>query len=354
MTTWRDLCPPDAAGNTDLEIHGCCRGDSFDWGTNTCHFAGVTTLGYSAPPADYAPAGFANASQSEATAFVNWQYFLARKQPDTAGVTFWAGLMVNNYWDAQGIAAHMAWAFSHPPATALPPATTAQIQSWYIQYTGRAATAADIAFWGASPDASLTQQNIYGSPEAQAFRAHPPPAPGPQPGPRPAPSPGAPPAPPAPLPPAPNATVQQVTDWYGQYLGRAPVQADLNFWTSQPANYAQGWIANSPEAIAHTFLITHPPATAQQVDAWYVQYLCRHAEQAGINFWVSLPDAQHTQNAIAASPEAQLHLGGCAGPPAPAPTSNTKAWLIGGAAVAGVLLLLAGGGDQDAEDYLRG
>jgi hypothetical protein len=97
-----------------------------------------------------------------------------------------------------------------------------------------------------------------------------------------------------------NPYDQQVTGWYQGLLGRAPTQADLNYWGGElakgiDAGAIQESIATSPEAL---------------LNRTYRMSLGRMPTQADYGYWlgeynkgVPLSDIRQS---ISASPEAQL------------------------------------------------
>jgi hypothetical protein len=97
---------------------------------------------------------------------------------------------------------------------------------------------------------------------------------------------------------------QQVTSWYQGLLGRAPTQADLNYWGGElakgiDAGAIQESIATSPEAL---------------LNREYRMSLGRTPTQADYNYWLGDVYGQGTsigdiRQAIRSSPEAQLFSG---------------------------------------------
>ena len=101
-----------------------------------------------------------------------------------------------------------------------------------------------------------------------------------------------------------NPYDQQVTSWYQGLLGRAPTQADLNYWGGElakgiDAGAIQESIATSPEAL---------------LNREYRMSLGRTPTQADYNYWLGDVYGQGTsigdiRQAIRSSPEAQLFSG---------------------------------------------
>lgn len=101
-----------------------------------------------------------------------------------------------------------------------------------------------------------------------------------------------------------NPYDQQVTSWYQGLLGRAPTQADLNYWGGElakgiDAGAIQESIGTSPEAL---------------LNREYRMSLGRTPTQADYNYWLGDVYGQGTsigdiRQAIRSSPEAQLFSG---------------------------------------------